>query len=56
MEGLARKRGRKLPEVRRLAQERDKYRKWLLKPDSSQQKGMKKKKKKKNLLYENCTS
>jgi hypothetical protein len=54
VEGLARKRGRKLREVRRLAQERDKYRKWLLKPDSSQQKGMKKKTKK--LLYENRTS
>jgi hypothetical protein len=32
VEGLARKRGRKLPEVRRLAQNRDGYRKWLLKP------------------------
>jgi hypothetical protein len=31
-EGLARKRGRKLPEVRRLAQDRNEYRKWLLKP------------------------
>jgi hypothetical protein len=27
VEGLARKRGRKLPEVRRLAQDRDEYRK-----------------------------
>jgi hypothetical protein len=34
MGGLARKRGRKLPEVRRFAQERDEYRKWLLKPDT----------------------
>ena len=34
VEGLARKRGRKLPEVRRLAQDRDEYRKWLLKPDA----------------------
>jgi hypothetical protein len=34
VEGLARKRGRKLPEVRRLAQDRDEYRNWLLKPDA----------------------
>ena len=34
VEGLARKRGRGLPEVRRLAQDRDEYRKWLLKPDA----------------------
>jgi hypothetical protein len=33
VEGLARKRERKLPEVRRLALDRDEYRKWLLKPD-----------------------
>jgi hypothetical protein len=33
VEGLARKRGKRLPEVRRLAQDRDEYRKWLLKPD-----------------------
>jgi hypothetical protein len=32
VEGLARKRERKLPEVKRLAQLRDEYRKWLLKP------------------------
>jgi hypothetical protein len=31
VEGLVRKRRRKLPEVRRLAQDRDEYRKWLLK-------------------------
>jgi hypothetical protein len=31
---LARKRGRRLPEVRRLAQDRDEYRKWLSKPDA----------------------
>jgi hypothetical protein len=34
VEGLARKRGRKLPEMRRIAQDRDEYRKWLLKPDA----------------------
>ena len=34
VEALARKRGRKLPEVRRLAQNRDEYRKWLLKHDA----------------------
>ena len=34
VKGLAWKRGRKLPEVRRLAQDRDEYRKWLLKPDA----------------------
>jgi hypothetical protein len=34
VEGLARKRGRKLPEVKRLAQNRKKYRKWLLEPDA----------------------
>jgi hypothetical protein len=34
VEGLVRKRGRKLPEVRRLTQDRDEYRKWLLKPDA----------------------
>jgi hypothetical protein len=34
VEGFARKRGRKLPEVRRLAQDRDEYRKWLMKPDA----------------------
>jgi hypothetical protein len=34
VEGLARKRERKLPEVRRLAQDRDEYRKWLVKPDA----------------------
>jgi hypothetical protein len=31
---LARKRGRKLPEVKRLAQNRKEYRKWLLEPDA----------------------
>jgi hypothetical protein len=31
---LARKRGRRLPEVRRLAQDRDECRKLLLKPDA----------------------
>jgi hypothetical protein len=30
VEGLARKRGRKLPEVKRLAQNRKEYREWLL--------------------------
>jgi hypothetical protein len=30
VEGLARKRGRKLPDVKRLAQVRKEYRKWLL--------------------------
>jgi hypothetical protein len=34
LEGLARKRGRRLPVVRRLAQDRDGCRKWLLKPDA----------------------
>jgi hypothetical protein len=34
VEGLSRKRGRRLPEVRRLAQGRDEYRKWLLEPDA----------------------
>ena len=34
VERLAHKRGRKLPEVKRLAQDRKKYRKWLLKPDA----------------------
>ena len=34
VEGLARKRRRRLPEMRRLAQDRDEYRKWLLKPDA----------------------
>ena len=34
VEGLARKRGRRLPEERRLAQDRDEYRKWLLKLDA----------------------
>jgi hypothetical protein len=34
VEGLVKKRGRTLPEVRRLAQDRDEYRKWLLKPDT----------------------
>ena len=34
VEGLARKRGRKLPEVKRLAQDRKEYRKWLLEPDA----------------------
>jgi hypothetical protein len=33
VEGLARKRGKRLPEVRRLAQDMDEYRKWLLKPE-----------------------
>jgi hypothetical protein len=30
VKGLARKRGRKLPEVKRMAQNRKDYRKWLL--------------------------
>jgi hypothetical protein len=55
VEGLARKRGTKLPEERRLAQDRDEYRKCLLKSDAKQQKGMmmmmKKKKKKKGLKF-----
>ena len=34
VEELARKRVRRLPEVRRLAQDRDEYRKWLMKPDA----------------------
>jgi hypothetical protein len=34
VEGLARKGERRLPEVRRLAQDSDEYRKWLLKPDA----------------------
>jgi hypothetical protein len=34
VEGLARKIGKKIPEVRRCAQDRDEYRKWLLKPDA----------------------
>ena len=35
VEGLARKRGRKLPEAKRLAQNRKGYRKWLLlEPDT----------------------
>ena len=35
VEGLARKRGRMLPEVRRLAQDRKDYRRWLLlEPDA----------------------
>jgi hypothetical protein len=34
VEGLARKRGRNLSDVRRLAQDWDGYRKWLLKPDA----------------------
>jgi hypothetical protein len=35
VEGLASKRGRKLPEVKRLAQDRKEYRKWLLlEPDA----------------------
>ena len=34
VEGLARKKESRLPEVRRLAQDRDEYRKWLLKPDA----------------------
>ena len=45
VEGLARKNGRRLPEVTQLAQDRDEYRKWLLKPNAQQQKGMKEKKK-----------
>jgi hypothetical protein len=32
VEGLARKRGRKLQEVKRLAQDRKEYRKWLSNP------------------------
>lgn len=34
VERLARKRGRKLPEVKQLAQNRKDYRKWLLEPDA----------------------
>jgi hypothetical protein len=34
VEELTRKRGKKLPEVKRLAQDRDEYRKLLLKPDA----------------------
>jgi hypothetical protein len=34
VERLARKRGRKLPEVKRLVQNRKEYRKWLLEPDA----------------------
>jgi hypothetical protein len=34
VEGLTRKRGGRLPEVRRVAQDRVDYRKWLLKPDA----------------------
>ena len=34
VERLACKRGRKLPEVKRLAQNRKEYRKWLLEPDA----------------------
>jgi hypothetical protein len=34
VEGIATKKGRKLPEVRRLAHDRDEYRKWLLNPDA----------------------
>ena len=34
VEGLARNRGRRLLEVRRLSLDRDEYRKWLLKPDA----------------------
>jgi aminoglycoside phosphotransferase (APT) family kinase protein len=34
VERLASKRGRKLPEVKRLAQDRKEYRKWLLEPDA----------------------
>ena len=34
VERLARKRGRKLPEVKRLAQNRKEYKKWLLEPDA----------------------
>jgi hypothetical protein len=34
VEGVARKRERKLPEVKRLAQDRKEYRKWLLEPDA----------------------
>jgi hypothetical protein len=34
VEGLARKRGRKLLKVRRLAQDRNVYKKWLSKPDA----------------------
>jgi hypothetical protein len=34
VERLECKRGRKLPEVKRLAQNRKEYRKWLLEPDA----------------------
>ena len=34
VERLARKRGRKLPEMKRLVQDRKEYRKWLLEPDA----------------------
>jgi hypothetical protein len=34
VERLVYKRGRKLPEVKRLAQNRKEYRKWLLEPDT----------------------
>ena len=34
IERLACKRGRKLPEVKRLAQNRKEYTKWLLEPDA----------------------
>jgi hypothetical protein len=34
VEGLARKRGRNLPEARRLVHDRGEYRKCLLKPDA----------------------
>jgi hypothetical protein len=34
VKGLACKRGRKLPEVKRLTQNRKEYRKWLLEPDA----------------------
>ena len=34
VEGLASKRGRKLPEMRRLAQDSNEYKKWLSKPDA----------------------
>jgi hypothetical protein len=49
VERMACKRGRMLPEVKRLAQNRKLYRKWSLEPDAWQQKGTMKRKKKKKM-------